>query len=214
MELLVVTLANTIAGRDADILARVRLIADTVRHAQGLVTSRFYRSRGKESYYLMLTTWEDEESWQRAQERHNPKQLLLSSASELLTSIPDQWLMRYLWGYIRPATDPNIAAVHLTHMHKEQAEKTQLGWIKGLRQQTLNPTLAFALLARGNLEEGTGSSPISEEEVQRQGVFLLNLFSWPSEIDREDFYADPHYRIISQFINSMGSMRILSLEAM
>ena len=82
MELLVITLAHTVAGREADALARIRLIADTVRNAPGLVTSRFYRSRGQEAYYFMLTTWDDEESWQRAQERHNPKHLLLGSSME------------------------------------------------------------------------------------------------------------------------------------
>ena len=77
MELLVVTLAHTMVDKEADGLARIHLISDTVRNAPGLVTSRFYRSRGQESYYFLLTTWEDEESWQKAQERHNPKQLLL-----------------------------------------------------------------------------------------------------------------------------------------
>src|SRR5918911_227382 len=109
MELLVVTLAYTIPGRDADILARIRLIADTVRNAPGLVTSQTYRSLGAHSYFLLLTTWDSEESWQRSQDRYNPKQLLLSSATELLAALPEQWLMYYLWGYSRPAAIPLLA---------------------------------------------------------------------------------------------------------
>src|SRR5437764_14157778 len=103
MELLVVTLAHTPPGRDADGLAQVRLMSDTVRNATGLINARFYCSRGQEAYYFILTTWEDEDSWQRAQEHYNPKQLLLGSAPDLLTDPPEQWLMHYLWGYSRPA---------------------------------------------------------------------------------------------------------------
>src|SRR5579863_7592297 len=101
MELLVATLATTIPGRDADGLARMRIISDTVRNVQGLVTARFYRSRGNESFYFILTTWEDEDSWQTAQERFSPRQLLLGSATELLAGQPEKWLMQYLWGYSR-----------------------------------------------------------------------------------------------------------------
>ena len=93
MELLLVTVAHTKPGRDADILARIRLIADTMRNVPGILTSQFYRSRGDTSYYVMLTTWDSEESWQRAKERYSPKYLLLSSATELLATTPEQWLM-------------------------------------------------------------------------------------------------------------------------
>ncbi len=41
MELLAVTLAHITPGRDADGLARIRLISDSVRNAPGLVISRF-----------------------------------------------------------------------------------------------------------------------------------------------------------------------------
>src|SRR5260370_28839303 len=101
MELLVVTLAQTNAGYDADILARIRLVADSVRNAPGLITSRFYRgsNRGNAYYYVMLTTWDSQEGWQRAKERYSPKFLLLNSASRFLTALPEQWLMQYLLGY-------------------------------------------------------------------------------------------------------------------
>ncbi len=52
MELLVVTLAHIIEGRDADILVRIRQIADTVRNAPGLITSHMYRGREQDSYYV------------------------------------------------------------------------------------------------------------------------------------------------------------------
>ena len=127
MELLVVTLAHITPGRDTDGLAHIRLISDTVRNAPGLVISRFYRSRGHDSYYFMLTTWEDEESWRRAQERYNPKQLLLGSTAELLIDPPEQWLMHYLWGYSRPAAVPILAAAHLATIRADQADRTQRG---------------------------------------------------------------------------------------
>src|SRR2546422_7464066 len=153
MELLVVTLAHTNIGRDADILARIRLIADTVRNAPGLVISQAYRSQGTNAYCMLLTTWDTEESWQRVQERYNPKQLLLSSATELLSALPEQWLMHYLWGYSRPTAMPVLAAAHMAHIRPDQVETTQRNWIEGLRRQAIYPTLAFAFLARGMRED-------------------------------------------------------------
>jgi hypothetical protein len=220
-ELLVVTLAYTITGRDADVLTRVRLIADTVRNAPELVTSRFYRSRGNDAYYLMLTTWNDDESWRRAQERHNPRQLLLGSAAGLLTAPPQQWLMRYLWGYSRPLASPMLAAAHLAHIRKEQASYAQQGWIEGLRQPAVQAPLAFSFLARGVHEEGTSSGPAAtpapegqEEAPYHLGSVLLNLFSWASDNEREQFYADPNYQDINRFVSSTGIVRILPLELM
>ncbi|HYT33431.1 MAG TPA: hypothetical protein VEL69_00225, partial [Ktedonobacteraceae bacterium] len=127
MELLVVTLAHIGAGRDAEGLARIRIISDTMRNALGLVSASFYRSRGRESYYLMLTTWEDKECWQKAKEQYNPKQLLMESPTELLSDPPEQWLMRYLWGYSRPAAESILAAAHLGTIRPDQTERTQRG---------------------------------------------------------------------------------------
>ncbi len=218
MELLVITLAHTVAGREADALARIRLIADTVRNAPGLVTSRFYRSRGQEAHYFMLTTWDDEESWQRAQERHNPKHLLLGSSMELLLDAPEQWLMRYLWGYSRPAAEPILAAAHLATIRADQADRTQRGWIESLHRLAVNPTLAFAFLARGMNET---TSPPQEQASGRlhppdtpyqQGPIFLNLLSWASEADREEFYSDQNYLAISRFLSSVGIIQILTLD--
>jgi quinol monooxygenase YgiN len=221
-ELLVVTLAYTMTGRDADVLTRIRLIADTVRNAPGLVTSRFYRSRGNDAYYLMLTTWDDDESWRKAQERHNPRQLLLKSAPGLLIAPPEQWLMRYLWGYSRPLANPILAAAHLAHIRKEQAEYAQLGWIEGLQQRAVQAPLAFAFLARGIHENFPGSQSTTptpaldspEEVPYLQGSVLLNLFSWASENEREQFYADQNYQDINRFVSTTGTIRILPLESL
>ncbi len=225
MELLVVTLAHTYPGRDADGLARMRIISDTVRNVPGLVTARFYRSRGNKSYYFILTTWEDEDMWQKARERFSPRQLLLGSATELLTGQPEQWLMQYLWGYSRPAAAPILAAAHLATIQAGQADLVQRGWIESLRRLAIQPTIAFAFLARGINEDLTqlahptqppalpsSGSTGNAETVYQQGAVFLNLLSWASETDREDFYSDPNYQAISRFIGGMGVIQILPLD--
>ncbi|GAC1377810.1 MAG: hypothetical protein NVSMB33_00210 [Ktedonobacteraceae bacterium] len=216
MELLVVTLAHTMPGRDEDGLARIRLISDTVRNAPGLVTGQFYRSRGQEAFYLMLTTWDEEESWHKAQERYNPKQLLLGSATELLIDPPEQWLMRYLWGYSRPAAVPILAAAHLATIRSDQAERTQRGWIECLRRQAISPVLSIAFLARGINEETSGlqssNTSTQADNPYQHGSIFLNLLSWASETDREEFYVDPNYQAISLFLGSVGNLQILTLN--
>ena len=218
MELLVITLAHTMAHREADSLARIRLISDTVRNAPGLLTSRFYRSRGPESFFLLLTTWEDIESWQKAQERHDPKQLLLGSAMELLLQKPEQWLMHYLWGYSRPAAEPILAAAHLATIREDQADRTQRGWIESLRRQAIQPTLAFAFLARGSyestslLQEQAASKSLAPDLSYQHGPIFLNLLSWASEADREEFYMDQNFLAISRFLQSVGIGQMLTLE--
>lgn len=219
MELLVVTLAHITPGRDTDGLAHIRLISDTVRNAPGLVISRFYRSRGHDSYYFMLTTWEDEESWRRAQERYNPKQLLLGSTAELLIDPPEQWLMHYLWGYSRPAAVPILAAAHLATIRADQADRTQRGWIESLRRQAVQPALTFAFLARGVNEDAVvfqpflaTSTPNGGDSLYQHGSIFLNLLCWSSEADREEFYEDANYRAISLFLNSVGMIQMLTLD--
>ncbi|MBV9691193.1 MAG: antibiotic biosynthesis monooxygenase [Ktedonobacteraceae bacterium] len=217
MELLVVTLTYTTAGRDADILARIRLIHDTVHNAQGLVTSHFYRSRNTSSCYLMLTTWESEESWWRSQARYNPKQILLNSSTELLTAPPEQWCMRYLWGYSRPAASPVLAAAQLATIRTEQLEVAQRAWIEALSRQSVQPTLAFAFLARGTHESALASQnprEPCEEGFYHRGPTFLNLLSWPNESEREEFYADAHYQALHRFTATVGTMQIVHLEPM
>lgn len=219
MELLVVTLVHTHPQRDIDATARIRLIADTIRNAPGLMNVNLYRSRGQASHFLILTTWDSEESWQESYERHSPKSLLLSSATELLTASPEQWLMHYLWGYTRPAATPVYASAHLAHIRPEQAELAQQGWIEALRRQARFPLLAFAFLARGSHEHAIQSTPPTSHMVgqdesgdYRRRVVFLNILNWANNVDREDFYADTTYQAINRFIGTLGTMQVLSLE--
>src|SRR5712691_11195465 len=171
MELLVVTLAHTTTGKDADGLTRVRLISETVRNAPGLVNARFYRSKEPDSYYFLLTTWEEEDFWQKAQERYSPRDLLVGSTGELLTAPPEQWVMHYLWGYSRPSAQPNIAAAHLVHVRPDAIDRVQRTWIEGLRRLAVQPALAFAFLARGRNEDTSllQPSPASGDMAIRSG---------------------------------------------
>lgn len=230
MELLVMTLAQMLPGKEEDGLTRIRLIANTVRVAPGLVTSLFYRSRGDDGYYLMLTTWENETFWLQAQERHGPRQLLLASPTELLTAQPEQWFMHYTWGYSRPGAKPLLAAAHLATIRPDQAELAQRGWIESLRRQALQPTLAFAFLARGAKESsawpnnpnpaqqthsgiaGFPGEPVESESPYQHGPIFLNLLNWASEADREDFYAHPNYKTIRRFLGGIGTLQTLALE--
>ena len=215
MELWVVTLAHIISDRAEDGQARIRLLADTVRNAAGLITAHFYRGRGQDAYYFALTTWEDERSWHRAQECYNPKQQLLDSASELLLNPPEQWLMHYLWGYSRPAAVPVLAAAHLATIRPDQTERTQRGWIEGLHRQAMQSLLSFAFLARGVNED----MPARAESLlagigspYAHGSVFLNLLSWASEAEREEFYMDPNYHAINILLGSVGTLQILTLE--
>ena len=220
MELLVATLAQMAVGKDVDGPARLRFISETVRNAPGLVNVRMYRSREPESYYFMLTTWEDDEFWYKAQDRYNPKNLLIGSTDELLTVPPEQWLMRYLWGYSRPSAQPVIAAAHVATVRPDQATGVERGWIEGLRRQTAQPTLAFAFLARDNNEERALASDASSLNNQHaingssalHSVNFLNLLSWPGEMQRKDFYTDQNYKAISGFLSSIGVVRVLALD--
>ncbi len=221
MELLVITLAYIIAGKDADILARVRQIVDAIRNAPGLVTSYIYKGREQDSYYFILTTWEDAESWQKAQEQYNPRQHLLATA-DLLLSPPEHWLMHYQWGYSRPAKHPIISAAHITTLRPDQARLAQREWITNLKKQTTKPRLAFAFLAQEIDRDAT--APFHPVKPQRDGVnaeenivyypgtTLLNFLSWASEREREEFYKDPNYQSISKLLESLAVTRILPLE--
>ena len=218
MELLVVTLIHTYPQRDIDATARLRLIADTIRNAPGLMNVNLYRNRGQISRFLMLTNWDSEESWQESYERHSPQSLLLSSAAELLTTSPEQWLMHYLWGYTRPAAIPVYASAYLAYIRPEQAELAQQGWIEALRRQARFPLLAFAFLARGSYEHAMLSTPAIPQEAEsreashRHSAVFLNVLNWANDADREDFYADTTYQAINRFIGTLGTMQTLSLE--
>jgi hypothetical protein len=220
MELLVATLAHTARTNDDEGTTRLHLISDTIQNAPGLVNVRMYRSREPESYYFILTTWEDEEFWFKAQDRYNPKNLLRASAGELLTASPEQWLMHYLWGYSQPSAQPVIAAAHIINVRPDQAERVERSWIEGLRRQVTQPGLAFGFLARGRSEDNSllhasqflQIPTFNEPQTGNHSSNFLNVLSWPGDTQRKDFYADQHYTAISGFLSSVGVMRMLSLE--
>ena len=209
MEVLVVTLAYTTPVKDVDTLARVQLVQETIRNTQGLVTSRFYRGRGSSPCYAILTTWESDEAWKQAQVRYNPKQLLSSSAVELFVSPPEQLIFTYLWGYIRPVASPELAAIHLAIVRPEQADVAQRGWIEGLKRQATHSSLAFGFLARGTAEP----PPTTELHLPHsQGSTFLNLLSWASDRERENFYTNVDFTAVHRFITGIGTMQIMALE--
>lgn len=208
MELLVVTLVQANPAREGEALSRMRLISDTVRNAPGLLNTRFYRSQVPENYYFLLTTWENTEWWQKAQERHSPYKLLQESAPGTFPTPADQWLMQYLWGYSRPLAQTSIAAAHLAMVRQEHSSRVQQCWLESLRHQAIEPVLSFALLARSIEEESGGLT----RRVPGQGPMFFNLLSWPGEIYREDFYASEHYHHLQGLLNSTGVLRILKLD--
>lgn len=220
MELLVVTLAQVNPAREADALARMRIISDTIRNAPGLLNARFYSSRQPGIAYCMLTTWENAEWWQKAQERHSPYGLVQDSPAGIFQTPPDQWLMHYLWGYSRPRVQPTVAAAHLALVRPEMAERVQQSWLESLHRQAIEPILAFALLARTIDEEQTpvasveGIAPVlnSSRPAMQQGAIFFNLLSWPDERYREDFYANEHYKNMSGLLSRTGMMHILALD--
>ncbi len=220
MELLVVTLAQVNPAREADALARMRIISDTVRNAPGLLNARFYRSRQPGISYCMLTTWESGEWWQKAQERHSPYGLVQDSPTGIFQTPPDQWLMYYLWGYSRPRVQPMVAAAHLALIRPEMAERVQQSWLESLRQQAVEPILSFALLARNLDEEAVRAEvPAQAEEIaaaprssMQQGAIFFNLLSWPDEHYREDFYANQHYQNTRGLLNRTGMVHVLTLD--
>lgn len=220
MELLVATLALIASNNDDEVTTRLRLITETIQNAPGLVNVRMYRSREPESYCFILTTWEDEELWYRTDDRYNPKNLLRGSATELLNTSPEQWLMHYLWGYSRPSAQSVIAAAHIFTVRSDQTERVERSWIEGLRRQVTQPGLAFGFLAKGRNEDSLPlhapplvyTQAFNEPQTTIYTSNFLNVLSWPGETQRKDFYADQHYKALSGFLSSVGVMRVLALE--
>jgi hypothetical protein len=202
MELLVVTLAQANPARDGEALARMRVISDTVRNAPGLNNARFYRSREPVSAYFFLTTWENADWWQKAQERHSPYRLLQTSPAGIFPTPPDEWLMEYLWGYSRPQAEAAMATAHLASVHPEQSARVQQVWLESLQQQASEPILSFGLLARSEHTAGSAG----------QNLIFLNLLSWPGETYRDDFYAHESNQQLQGLLNSVGRSYTLKLD--
>ncbi|HEX4208424.1 MAG TPA: antibiotic biosynthesis monooxygenase [Ktedonobacteraceae bacterium] len=216
MELLVATLVSMFAERDTDSAGQIHSLADTLRGAPGLHSSRFYRNRGDPTCFLLLTTWEDTESWRQARAEFNPKTLLLKSASGMLQAQPEQWVMQYLWGYYRPAAPATLTAVHLATIRAGYEDTCQQGWVNGLRQQVNQSTLSSAFLARGR-SEGFFAPPSvpstgTGKHAQQHNPVFLNLFSWSTEAEHRALYTSPYYQALDLFIRNQGVMRVFPLE--
>ncbi|HEV2579432.1 MAG TPA: hypothetical protein VGT44_01155 [Ktedonobacteraceae bacterium] len=216
MELLVATLAHLQKGNYDDAVSRLRFIVDTVKNAQGMMNARLYCGKEGDGYSLILTAWENEETWQKAQERYNPRELLLQSTGDLLSAAPEQWLMHYLWGYSRPAAQPLIAEAHLATVQPDAANRIAQQWLDELRRQALSPTLAFAFLARGtrgkNEDTTLYQAPGVNGSRSAYSYTFLNLLSWPGESHRKEFYADQHYKALQSSLTNVGMVRVLTLE--
>ncbi len=215
-ELLVVTLTQIVTQKDTEALSQIRSIGDMLRSAPGLVSFRYYRSRSNEAYYFLLTTWQDEDSWLHAQERHSPKQLL-QAVPDLLASQPEQWLMSYIWGYSRPIAPPMLANAHFITVRSQHVELVQKGWLQGLHQHSLQLSLSFAFFARTQvlspaLSGRAKSYGIVEQPSGSTSSIFLCFLSWASDAEREEFYANANYQAMNKFIESIGSTRILPLE--
>lgn len=216
MELLVATLAHTVRGANEEALARVRLVVDTMKNVPGVMNTRLYAGREGDGTYFVLTSWEDEEFWRKAQEqeRQNPRDLLYSAGSELLTAAPEQWQMHYLWGYSRPSAQPTVAAAHLATVRPDAIERIQRAWIETLQYQAAQMALTFAFLTRGGKAD-TGSSIANGSAAQQEsagGSTFLNLLSWPDETQQKEFYADLHYKAFRGYLNQVGMERVILLE--
>jgi hypothetical protein len=216
MELLIATLAHTRLAHELDGQAQVRQVTEALRATAGLLAARTYMSRDRR-YHLMLTTWENEAVWQKARERSNPARLLREAGAGLLSTAPEQWVLRYLWGYVRPAVTPTLAVALLARIRPEQGEGIEQSWLESLHRQAAELLLAAGFLARGSEEELTQTSPAPAETPApeppfRRGSIFLNLLCWASEVEQEEFYAHGAYQHLSQQLNKAGSVQMLALE--
>src|SRR5262249_2935666 len=150
-------------------------------------------------YYLLLTTWEDEESWQQARERYNPTALLLTHP-DLLAALPEQWYMYYRWGYNRPARAQTVATTHILTVRAETFDATDMAWLSALRKQAAQFTFTSGFLAYGaadtHTEHNTADAvtePLNDGLIQQDHV-LLTFISWPSDTERLAFYHSTAYQ--------------------
>ncbi|GHO73447.1 hypothetical protein KSD_12180 [Ktedonobacter sp. SOSP1-85] len=211
MELLVATLTSLQAGKDIDSIARIRLVFDTARNAPGVISSNLYQGRGKQPYYLLLTTWDDETSWKSAGERHNPQFLLRSSMADLLAGPPQQWYMHYLWGYSRATRQPGFATVHLLSLPPQQLKRANQECLRYLHQLTLQAPLTFAFLAYG-VSDGPSQFTQPTSTSNEPQTMLFGLFSWSSQEESEAFFQHPHTQALGNILQSLGKLHTLPFE--
>lgn len=216
-EFLVATLVYIKPERDADALAYIRFINETIRRATGLVTASFYRSREQQPSYFLLSTWEDAESWQRARERYNPLALSLAQP-DLLARHPEQWYLSYRWGYSRPARQQTVATTHITTVHADTFEAIHTTWLQELRKQTAQFTLAFGFLAYGIADTQIEHNPVNtttetvNADLIKKGNVLLTFISWPSDTERVAFYRSNAYQKMSAILGQKSNTHMLILD--
>jgi hypothetical protein len=216
MELLIATLAHTRPAHESDGPRQIRQVSDLLRSANGLVAVRSYTSRDRRDH-LMLTTWESGAAWRQARERHSPALLLQEVAAGQLMAPPEQWAMRYIWGYVRPAVTPTLALALLARVRPEQAEALEQGWLESLHKQAAELLPASAFLARGCEEDGRTPEPgaisqTGEEGPERHGDVFLNILCWAGEIEQEEFYAHASYQNLNLLLQQAGLVYRLVLE--
>jgi hypothetical protein len=188
-----------------------------MRRANGLVTSSFYRSREQQPSYFLLSTWEDEESWQQAQERYNPIALLLAHP-DLLATLPEQWYLYYRWGYSRPARLQTVATTHITTVQADTIEATHTAWLQELRKQTTQFTFTFGFLAYGIADthiEHNAANAVTETlnvDLIKKGNVLLTFISWPSDTERVAFYRSHAYQKMSAILGQKSNTYMLILD--
>jgi hypothetical protein len=188
-----------------------------MRNAPGLVTSYFYHSREKQPYYLLLNTWEDEESWRQARERYNPTALLLKRL-DFLAAFPEQWYMHYRWGYSRPARTQTVATAHIATVQADTFAAIHMAWLQELRKLAAQFMFTFSFLAYGSADthiEHTTAHAITETvnaDFIQQGHVLLTFISWPSDAARRAFYSSTTYQSISARLAQQSETYLLILD--
>ncbi|WP_052888527.1 hypothetical protein [Thermogemmatispora carboxidivorans] len=215
MELLIVTLAHIRPAYEIDAQTQVRQVTDALRPTPGLLSVRSYTSRDRR-YHLLLTTWENQEVWQKVRDRCSPARLLQEMAGAQLMDTPEQWAMRYIWGYVRPAVSPTLAVALLARLQPEQAETIEQRWLESLHRQAAELLMASAFLARGEEEHetraGGDKENASREPAYRWGTVFLNFLTWASEIEQEEFYTQPGYQNFSLQLHQAALIQMLALE--
>jgi hypothetical protein len=188
-----------------------------MRNATGLVSSHFYHTREPQPSYLLLNTWEDEESWQQAKERHNPLDLLLAHP-DLLATRPEQWYMHYHWGYSRPARPQTVATTHIATVRTDAFEATHMAWLQELRKLAAQFTFTFGFLAYGIADthiEHTKTNAATETldtDLIKQGNVLLTFMSWASDTERVAFYSSKAYQRMSALLGQQSDTHVLTLD--
>lgn len=213
-ELLVTTIAHIQAGRDADILAQMQFIKDTIQRAPGLVAFHTYRSREPRTAYLITSIWESYESWRIENERHD-LQMLLLTRPDLLTKPPEQWYMHYCWGYRRPARPQTLSTMYIAQMPPEVLPAIRQAYLHEIRQQAAQFVFSGGFLAQGRDEftrqRSTNAEPTETSPIQQDNTLLINI-SWSSENEQVTFTNGEGYQRLANILGRQSTIQMLTLD--